>query len=537
MIHDFKKNALLSVYNKTGIVAFARSLISLGWRIYSSGGTAKVLRESKIPVIDISVLSGLPPILGHRVVTLVPQVHGGLLATEEQKAELSKLGYPWFDLACVDLYPLTDEIHSAHPTTESVIEKTDIGGPTMIRSAAKGRRIVIADHEDRNRVIAWLKKGMPDEINFRNSLASKAEKIVSEYCLESAKFHSKNFYDGVVGTQFASCNYGENAWQSPAGLFSSATGDPLSLQNFSLVEGNSPSYNNYCDMDRLLQTMTHIAGSLDVNHKKISCTAIGVKHGNPCGTSIANTPASALQGMISGDPLALFGGLVMTNFPIRSSEAKILREWNMPIGKKRILDGVIAPSFNSSAIHELNRKEGKCKLLQNLALAKLDISSLDCSPRVRYVRGGFLKQPNYTYILDLKDPELEIVGTKILPTKKADLLLAWAIGSTSNSNTITLVKNQTLIGNGVGQQDRVGAATLAVTRAKRSGHDIHGAVAYSDSFFPFPDGVQVLIDAGAKAIITTKGSINDDAVREVCRNAKVMLCLLPDKKSRGFFGH
>ena len=537
MISNSKKNALLSVFNKTGIVPFARALKKLGWKIYSSGGTAKTIREAKIPVIDVSTLSGLPPILGHRVVTLVPQVHGGLLATEEQKEELNKLGYPWFDLLCVDLYPLMDEIRNPSATTQSVIEKTDIGGPTMIRSAAKGRRIVIANHEDRSKVIEWLKKGEPDGIQFRNTLAAKAESIVSEYCLESARYHSNNFYDGVIGTQIASCNYGENAWQSPAGLFSAGTSDPLSLQNFSLVEGNAPSYNNYCDIDRMLQTMTHITGSLDINHKKIPYIAIGVKHGNPCGTSIANNPAGTLRGMISGDPLALFGGLIMTNFPIKSSEAKILREWNMPEGKKRILDGVLAPLFNASAIHELNRKEGKCKLLQNPALAKLDISSLDCAPRVRYVRGGFLRQPNYTYILDLKDPELEIVGTKISPLKKADLLLAWAIGSTSNSNTITLVKNQMLIGNGVGQQDRVGAATLAVTRAKRSGHDIKGAVAYSDSFFPFPDGVQILIDAGVKAIITTKGSIHDDEVREACKKANVSLYFLPDKTSRGFFGH
>ncbi|MEK7591796.1 MAG: hypothetical protein AAB508_00200 [Patescibacteria group bacterium] len=537
MISISKKNALLSVYNKTGIVQFARALKKLGWNIYSSGGTAKTLRDAKIPVIDVSTLSGLPPILGHRVVTLVPQVHGGLLSTEEQIEELKKLEYPWLDLVCVDLYPLKNEIVRQDATTESVIEKTDIGGPTMIRSGAKGRRIVVVEHADRKKVIEWLKKGEPDGKNFRTDLAAKAEKIVSEYCLYSARFHSEGTINGIIGKQFALCTYGENAWQSPAGLFTSDTTDPLSLQNFSLVEGSTPSYNNYCDMDRMLQTMTHIAGVLDINHKKIPCIAIGVKHGNSCGVSVADKPQDALQGMISGDPLALFGGIIMANFPIRGAEAKILRDWNMPDGKKRILDGVFAPSFNSYAKKELNRKEGKCRLLENKALAKLDASSLDSAIRFRYVRGGFLKQPNYTYILDLKDPELEIVGTKISSAKETELLIAWAIGSTSNSNTITLVKNKTLIGNGVGQQDRVGAVNLVVSRARRSGHDIRGAVAYSDSFFPFPDGVQVLIDAGVKAIITTKGSVNDEAVREVCRKAKISLYFLPDKKSRGFFGH
>lgn len=532
-----EKNAILSVYHKTGIVEFARELVDLGWRIFSSGGTAKALCEAKIPVTDVADLTGLPSILGHRVVTLVPQIHGGLLATEEHREELRQLGYPWIDLACVDLYPLKEEVHRPGATRESVIEKTDIGGPTLIRSAAKGRRIVVVDPRDRERVIEWIKNGEPDGEGFRNTLAAKAEAIVADYCLESARFHGNGTFDGIIGSEAVPCKYGENAWQTPAGLFARETDDCLALPNFRLVEGSAPSYNNWCDIDRLLQTLTHIAAAIEQNRQNFPYIAVGAKHGNPCGASIAADAHDALRGMIAGDPLALFGGLVMTNFPIRDQEATLLRQWNTPDGTKRLLDGVLAPSFSEEARNELNRKGGKCRLLKNPDLEHLDYSSLDRASRLRYVRGGFLRQPNYMFVFDFKDPDLEFVVHKGSESQESDLLLAWAIGSTSNSNTITLVKNGVLIGNGVGQQDRVGAATLAVMRAKRSEHDIRGAVAYSDSFFPFPDGPQVLIEAGVQAILTSKGSINDEAIREVCRKDQVSLYFLPDQKCRGFFGH
>lgn len=532
-----EKNAILSVYNKSGIVEFARELANLGWRVFSSGGTAATLKEAGILVTDIAELTGLPPILDHRVVTLSPQIHGGLLATEKHKDELKQLGYLWFDLVCVDLYPLKEEITRPGATRESVIEKTDIGGPALLRSAAKGRRIVVADTEDRSRVIEWLKNGEPCGEEFRNMLASKAEAIVADYCLSSARFHSKDAFDGVVGGEAMACKYGENAWQSPAGLFTKETSDNLALQNFKLAEGTAPSYNNLCDIDRMLQVMTHIAAANELNRRNFPCMAVGVKHGNPCGASLATNPADALCNMIAGDPLALFGGLVMVNFPVCGEEAEILRQWKMDGGAKRLLDGVAAPQFSEEAKNELARKGGKCRLMENPALANLGESSLDRAPRLRYARGGFLRQPNYTFVFDFNDPDLEIFGPKCEEQQETDLFLAWSIGSVSNSNTITLVKNRMLIGNGVGQQDRVGAATLAIARAKRSGHNIEGAVAYSDSFFPFPDGPQVLIDAGVKAILTSKGSVNDGLIREVCAKAGIALYFLPDSKCRGFFGH
>ena len=199
-----RKNALVSVFNKDGVVEFVWDLVDLGWRIISSGGTARVLAAAGVPVTDVAEISGLPAILGHRVVTLVPQIHGGLLATEDQMAELESLGYPWIDLVCVDLYPLQAEIARPGATRESVIDKTDIGGPTMIRSGAKGRRLVIVDSDDRNVVLAHLLANEPNSAEFRNYLAAKAEGIVAEYCLASANYHSDGkiygFFTGLRET-------------------------------------------------------------------------------------------------------------------------------------------------------------------------------------------------------------------------------------------------------------------------------------------------------------------------------------------------
>ncbi len=331
----------------------------------------------------------------------------------------------------------------------------------------------------------------------------------------------------LVGKKIATCKYGENAYQTPAYLFSSETDDPLGLDKFVVIEGSAPSFNNWVDLDRLLQTMTHIMAAYATNaHVESLNIAIGGKHGNTCGAAI---DVNALRLMMAGDPLAIFGGLVMTNFQIGDSAVEHL--------SGKMLDGIIAPDFTAGAIEKLKRKGNKCRFIKNPALQNLDLNSLDTKNRFRYVRGGFLQQPNYTFVPNFtKKESFQQYGT-ISIDKMDDLLLAWAIGSTSNSNTITLVKNGHLIGNGVGQQDRVGAAKLAIERARRSGHALTGAVAYSDSFFPFPDGPQVLLDAGVTAILTSSGSVNDQKTIDLCQERDACLIMIPDAVGRGFFGH
>jgi phosphoribosylaminoimidazolecarboxamide formyltransferase/IMP cyclohydrolase len=533
------RTALLSVYNKTGIVEFAQGLLAqknASWEILASGGTAKILTENNIPVTDVGSIVG-EPILGHRVVTLSREIHAGILAkdTPEDRAELEKRSIRFIDLVCCDMYPLAAEIAKPESTKESVIEQTDIGGPTMIRGAAKAGRIVICDPTDRSKVIEWLSLGEPDKEIFLGALAAKAEYIVASYVFTSARYHGKNKYEGFLGEQIAECKYGENGYQKPAFLYKKNTTDPLALEHFQLIEGTPPSFNNYADIDRLLITITHIAAGFDINYGAVPFIAIAVKHGNACGAAYGDSKEEVLKKMVDGDKRAIFGGLVMTNFEIDETLAEILLSYGMESGR-RILDGIIAPSFSDEAIATLRRKGDKCRFLANGALSTLSKNSLDTEHRFRYVRGGFLVQPNYTFVLDFKQTELEKHGNATTEQEK-DMLMAWAIGCTSNSNTISLVKDGMLIANGVGQQDRVGAAKLALSRATDAGHDIEGAVAYSDSFFPFPDAPETLINAGVKAIFSESGSVNDGKSIEICEKNNVPLYLIPDPLARGFFGH
>jgi phosphoribosylaminoimidazolecarboxamide formyltransferase/IMP cyclohydrolase len=525
-----KRKALISVYHKDGITEFAQGLVKLDFEIYASGGTAKHLKEAGIPVNDVATLVGGGAILGHRVVTLSREVHAGLLSRrniQEDWDELEKLGIPVFDLVCVDLYPLKAEIAKPDCTLSSVIEQTDIGGPTMIRSAAKGQRIVICDPKDRQVVLNWLETGESNQ-DFVEKLCAKGEYVISRYCATSANYRSNGKYVGIFGEKVAACKYGENAWQNPAALFSTGSDDPLGLDKFRLLEGTPPSYNNRCDLDRALQTATHIAEAFKANSFDLPFIAVGGKHGNACGVAVGQDKCEVLSKMLAGDPLAIFGGVVLTNFTIHTAEAEVLA------GK--MLDAVITPNTTNDAIERLRRRGDKCRFLVNDNLENLEGIGLDQAPRFRYVRGGFLMQPNYTYVLNLGDAV--IYGEKSTSEgQNENLVLAWAIGSTSNSNTITLVNNGMLIGNGVGQQDRVGAAKLAIERAMRSKHEVQGAVAYSDSFFPFPDGPQTLIDAGVSAIITSSGSVRDRETIDLCLERKVPLIMVADPVGRGFFGH
>ena len=558
-----QKIALISVYDKEGIVDFAQNLITLNWKIISSGGTAKFLNDAGIKTTDVADVTGMKAILSHRVATLHPKIHGGLLAlnTPEHLAELEKYDIPWIDMVCIDFYPLEEEIAKLEANAESVIEKTDIGGPTMIRSGAKGGRITICDKEDREKVIKWLQNGEPNKESFLNDLHAKAEIVVAQYCAVSGMYHSGGKYSGIFGERVLECAYGENAYQKPASLYKNLQReinekkDMLAISEWQLVAGSPLSYNNICDVDRMMQTMAHIGAGFEKNFAEVPYIAIGAKHGNACGVGTGDDEIEAIDKMLVGDLRAIFGGSVMLNFSVDEKIADELIHKFTPEGVRRLLDVVAAPEFTPEAIDILSRKKGKCRLLVNPAILKAGLASLDNTKRFRYVRGGFLLQPNYTFVPEFKDA----TGVEVIQ----DIILAWAIGCTSNSNTITLVKDGRLVGNGVGQQDRVGAAKLAIFRADDAAKfahgqqensptseslagtfrdenflaDLNGAVAYSDSFFPFPDAVEVLINRGIKTIFSTSGSVNDSKIIELCKNKNVNLILIPDTEARGFYQH
>lgn len=511
----------------------------MGWTIYSSGGTAKAVSEANVPVKDVSELVGGDAILGHRVVTLSREVHAGLLADADSEAdmtELASLNIPFIDLVAVDMYPLEEEIHAEGANAKSILEKTDIGGPTMLRAGAKGRRIVLSVSEQRDAVIDWLKAGSPDAKGFREQLAARAEYESARYILQSAKYLGGADVDGWVGRLVSPTKYGENPQQATAGLYvdNRVDIDPLGLDQFTHQKGWELSYINETDIARLTTTASFVAAVFETNFASVPALAIGVKHGNACGAGVAKTHVEAVKKMLEGDLIAIFGGVIMINGTIDADVATTLMEHGMPDGQRRLLDGVVGADFTDEAVAILSR--AKLRIVTNRALASLGHKSLDSSRMRRMVRGGALVQDNYSFVPNFSDDSLSRHG-KITDQQLRDVALAWAVGSSSNSNTICFVSKGKLLANGVGQQDRVGAATLGLARAKKSGHDLAGSCAYSDSFFPFTDGPQMLVDAGISAVMTSSGSVKDEAVIETFAHGNVSVVMVPDKVGRGFFGH
>ncbi|OHA18288.1 MAG: hypothetical protein A2664_02390 [Candidatus Taylorbacteria bacterium RIFCSPHIGHO2_01_FULL_46_22b] len=541
------KTALLSAFRKEGLPDFARRLVARGWNLLASGGTAKCLAEARIPVTDVATIVG-PPILGHRVVTLSREIHAALLAkdTPEDAAELTRIGVPRIDLVYVDLYPLERETLREGSTLDSVLEQEDIGGPTMLSSAAKGKRIVISDPADCGPVLQMLESDLPFDTEYREHLAAKADFIVSRYRMLTARFRGNGAFEAIHGILHLPVAYGENPWLASLGLFSTQTDYPLALDKYVLMNGEDilPSYNTWGDLDRAQLTLLHIMAGLERNGLLQSnnfCT-VGVKHGNACSVGIGNDSGTSLKRAMEGDITSIFGGLVIHNGGITAQGAEILLHHVEPSGK-RVLDAVASTVFSSDAIDLLRRKTGKCRILRNPALSAASLRTLVpslTSKRIKSVAGGFLPQADRNFVPCFGDGGGIAIHGSVRPllhasTRIADLVLAWAIGSTSTSNTITLVKDGQLIANMVGQQSRVRAAKFAVLLAGENGHSTHGAVAYSDSFFPFPDGPKVLIDAGVKAIFTSSGSIRDQETIDLCLENNVALFMVPDKVGRGFY--
>jgi len=545
-----QKNALISVYDKTGIVEFAQGLKELGWDFYSSGGTATKLNDNAVPSSDVASLVGGKAILGHKVVTISRELAAGELAdisNEAEMREMKELGLPIIHLVCVDCYPLKEEIAKPGATLASVLAKTDVGGMNMLHAAAKGRRIVLCDAADRPKVLKWLQDGRPNEEEFINYLCAKAEAYCADYELASAMFLSQNRYFGIIGEKIRDLRYGENPQQKSFGLFETFGGsqDPLALSKFQVIVGD-PGHINSIDLDCMLQTITHVMAGYHKNNlwqdmgfkskENFPYVAIGVKHGNACGAAISSTSGTALMDMIDGNVLSIFGGSIITNFPITEELADIISHYRTDT-KRRILDVVIAPAIEEKAKQMLMRKKDRCKMAVNPALAIMGPDCLDKGLLIKSVRGGFLVQENYHFVLDLNDDKIEIIGKQYPLQDKIDLVLGSAICATNTSNTIILTKNGKLIGSGVGQKDRLKACNLAIDIAQEAGHITAGAIACSDSFFPFPDGPKKLINAGIKTIFTPSGSENDQATINIFQENNVFLIMIPNEIGRMFYGH
>ncbi|MFA5052099.1 MAG: hypothetical protein WC544_03510 [Patescibacteria group bacterium] len=539
-------NVLMMLADKTGAIGIGERIRALGGTIYGSKGTVSKLKEGNVDAIDIATITGRGPILDHKVVSLNGDLHAGCLATgDDELAELEQLGIRRLDIVYINFYPLHAAINAANATVESVVKAWDIGGPTMLLSAAKGGRIPVTDPADMLRVLEQLETNGTINDTFRQELIEKAVFTVLAYYAPLCSFLSGGGYKVITGRRVSQHKKGENAWMGPYTVYTTDGGDPLSLPDHLIQEGGIDcSFVNYCDYERILQVLTHIAANFQANGWPMPYIAIAVKHGNPCGASFGRTAREALENMINGDTRAIHGAVVIINFRLDTVCAETLAYYNYTGPRKRILHSIIAPEIDGAAKEILQGKEEKCRFLTHSGLAmiapfeNLTADVLDRAERIHYIRGGFIAGSNYTKVFNVTNPNLVKEGADLSVDQQQTLAFGEAINMTSNSNCATLVKDRMLIGNGVGQQDRVGGSELAVKRATDAGHDTKGSLNIQDSFFPFPDGAERLIEAGVIMILATSGStISGKKVRQVISEHGVTYWTLPDDEDRRFSNH
>lgn len=491
--------ALISVSDKTGVVEFAKGLVALGWEILSTSGTMKLLKESGVPVTSVSDVTGFPEICDGRVKTLHPKIHGALLARRdipEHMKELKDNDIDTIDLVCVNLYPFRETIAKPDVTMEDAVEHIDIGGPSMLRSAAKNWEsvTVVCNPADYETILSEIKADGNTTRETRLKLSAKAythtaeyDMAISTYMRAQAGLPEKLFLEYDLKQEL---RYGENPHQE-AKFFASTVKEPFSLATAEQLNGKELSYNNIQDANATL----NIAREFDEPF------CVGVKHMNPCGSATGKTIAEAWKKAYEADKTSIFGGIVAANREIDLETAQMLK----PI----FLEIVMAPSFAPDALELLCTKK-------NLRVLKVDMSK-DNTVRKQYVsmNGGMLVQDRD---INTKPVSAEQCVTEAKPTAEqlADLEFAWKIVKHVKSNAIVVAKNGMTYGVGAGQMNRIGSAEIALKQAqatlKEEGKDImnEGLVLASDGFFPFNDCVALASEYGIKAIVQPGGSIRDE---------------------------
>ncbi|ART74954.1 bifunctional phosphoribosylaminoimidazolecarboxamide formyltransferase/IMP cyclohydrolase [Sutcliffiella horikoshii] len=484
--------ALVSVSNKEGIVPFVQQLVDLGVEVISTGGTKKVLQDNGVKVIGISEVTGFPEILDGRVKTLHPMIHGGLLAmrdNESHQAQLAEHGITPIDLVVVNLYPFKETISKADSTFEDAIENIDIGGPTMLRAAAKNHKdvAVLVDPSDYEGVISELKESGKVEVATRRRLAAKVfrhtaayDAMISNYLTEAVEEkHPESLT--VTFEKKQDLRYGENPHQKAA-FYQAPLASEFSIASAEQLHGKELSYNNINDADAALQIVKEFKDP----------AVVAVKHMNPCGVGTGATTVEAYRRAYEADPVSIFGGIIAFNTEVDKETAELLHELFLEI--------VIAPSFSEDALAVLKQKK-------NIRLLLVDMNGAGVmQSRMVSVRGGLLVQDEDQF--GLEDATVTI-PTKREPTEQewADLKLAWKVVKHVKSNAIVLAKEGQTVGVGAGQMNRVGAAKIAIEQA---GEKAVGSALGSDAFFPMNDTVEAAAKAGVTAIIQPGGSIKDE---------------------------
>jgi phosphoribosylaminoimidazolecarboxamide formyltransferase/IMP cyclohydrolase len=484
---------LISVSDKRGIIPFAQGLVDLGWELISTGGTFAALRQAGVPVIAVEEVTGFPEILDGRLKTLHPMVHGGLLARRdvpEHMAALEAWKITPIDLLAVNLYPFRETIAKPSVSFEDAIENIDIGGPAMLRSAAKNHEsvIVIVDPTDYGRIVDMLRAGSVPHAE-RQALAAKVYGHTADYDGAIARYLTPTS-EGMphrIGFSFErlmSLRYGENPTQR-AGLY--VDEEPRGMRDLKQRQGKELSFNNILDLDAAMW-------SVALWPARPACVI--VKHTTPCGIAIAATGAEAFKKALACDPQSAFGGVVAMNTVVDRATAEAMSEL--------FLEVVVAPSFHDEALAVLASKK-------NLRAVELPVSRGPGGLDFKRVRGGILLQDRF--VPELGDVEWT-VATKREPTEQEwiDLRFAWCAVATIKSNAVLLARDEQTIGIGAGQMSRVDSSFMAVHKARQQKHDPVGSVLASDAFFPFADGVEEAAAAGVTAIIQPGGSVRDAEV-------------------------
>jgi len=491
------KRALLSVSDKTGIVTFAKELEGLGFEIVSTGGTLKALTQEGIKAIDISEVTGFPEMLDGRVKTLHPKVHGGILhlrSNDHHVATVNEHEIAAIDLVCVNLYPFKATIERTDDFGE-IIENIDIGGPAMVRSAAKNFQdvLIVTSAADYTPVIDALKE-QKDSFEFRRSLMIKAYEHTAAYDSMIASYMSRRFNEQsdaefITGNLVRTLRYGENPHQKGA-LFQF---DDFYDQHFRVLKGE-PSFNNLTDITGAVK----IAAAFGSD----PCVTI-VKHGNPCGCAIKSNLFESYEAALKCDPISAFGGVVAVNGTV---DAKLATKMN-----ELFLEVVVAAGFSEEALEVFSAK----KRLKLFTLGENDLLKLpDDAYDFKHVLGGFVFQDTDAVGEDeVKNAELK--STKAADARQLkDLEIAYKIAAGTKSNCVTYVKDGALVAIGMGMTSRVDAAQCALKKAKEMELDVTGAAMASEAFFPFRDSIDAAAAAGVAAVIEPGGSVRDEEVIE-----------------------
>ncbi len=486
--------ALLSVSDKTGLLDFARGLHALGWELLSTGGTARVLREAGIPVRDVADVTGFPEMLDGRVKTLHPAVHGGLLARRDLPEHMQAIeaqGIAPIDLVAVNLYPFRETAARAGVSPAEVIEQIDIGGPSMLRSAAKNFAAVttVVDPADYPLVLAALTDGV-DDVGARMRLAAKVFEHTAAYDAAIAAWFADQrgelFPDRLtLALQKAqSLRYGENPGQAAA-FYVERPG--AGLAGLKQRGGKELSFNNLLDLEGALLATEPFGTE--------TCCAI-IKHTTPCGLATGRDALDAYRKALACDPVSAFGSVISFTVPVDDAAAEAV--------SSLFVECVVAPSFSAGALEILGRKK-------NLRVMEGTVQSDPNALDYKRVRGGLLAQQRPPAVID--DSSWTFV-TKRQPSseERRDLLFAWRAVASVKSNAIVLARDGATIGIGAGQMSRVDAAFMAVHKATAAGHVTAGSALGSDAFFPFRDGVDQAAAAGVRVIVQPGGSIRDPEV-------------------------